>query len=299
MLLFPNASSLYTQHISQVNGRGLSPALWRHLTTGTSAPDGSGGGTWFGDDFTSFTPVTVTTAAAQLQPGNGYYAYIEVDATVGSILPLATETGGVVRFLTSTDSSDGADHQTSLTTGGYVGTLGAISDTAGSEKLTIFESRIRLTSVTDAAGSVFVGMGEEGLAAVATPHTQGAGQPLSSDDLIGWSINEADNDSLTFKYRLNGQTLTTAFTYGTALAAATWYKLGFIYNPRAEASKRISLYIDNVEQGTYITATNIATSSGSAFPDGEELAMIAAIIGSANNAPQSFDMDWWAFYQEA
>lgn len=249
---------------------------------------------FFFDDFESFYPVTVTTAAGQLQPGNGYFAYIEADATVGSILPLATKTGGVVKFLTSTDAADGDNHDTVLTTGGNVAALGAISDTAGSDKLTIFESRIQLPSVTNGDGSIFVGCGEEGLAAANTPIADDSGHVLSSDDLIGFFISEDDNDALKFVYRKNGGATQTVLTYGTALAADTWYNLGFVYDPAAKASERIKIFVNNVEQSTYVTAANIAAAT---FPDGEELALVAAIKASANADAQNFLMDSWAFYQ--
>lgn len=290
--LLPHA--LYTNHASQSGGRGLSPALWKSAYGQMMSPDGLSNAFMFFDDFTDFYPVTVTTAAGQLQPGKGYFAYIEADATVGSILPLATASGGVVRFLTSTDTSDGDNHDTTLTTGGNVGTLGAISDTAGSDFITCFEARFRLSSITDGDGSVFIGCGEEGLAAANTPIVDSTGHTASSDDLIGFLVTEDDNDALKFIYRKNGQALQTVLTYGTALAASTWYKVGFVYDPRAVPAERIKVFVDNVEQSTYVTATNIAAAT---FPDGEELALVASIKGSANNDPQSFDLDWWGFFQ--
>jgi hypothetical protein len=302
--LMPNR--LYTTYedlSAQGTGRGLSPALWKYVGGSQISQDGLANGFLFADDFLSFYPVTLTSAAGQLQPGNGYFAYIEADATVGSIKPLATEVGGAVRLLTSTDAADGANHQTSLGTGGNLGAMcKMLSASAGSgltpvqeSKKLIFEARWRTTSITDGIGSSFIGLGEEGLGAAATPLADDTGHKLASKDLIGWVVTEDDNDLLEFKYRKAGAAIVDKFSYGTPLVANQWIKTGFIYDPMANADKRIKLFVNNVEQSTYITS---AASEASTFPDGEELAMYAAVMASAHAAPHSIDLDWWAVWQQ-
>tara|TARA_R100001129_G_scaffold183846_1_gene167234 strand:+ start:393 stop:1265 length:873 start_codon:yes stop_codon:yes gene_type:complete len=288
--MFP--SNLMAPQVGQ-RGSKLSPRLWSRLIEEGLSADGSAPGVLLVDDFNSFPSLTVTTAAGQLQPPSGYFAYIEADATVGSIKQNAADPS-VITLLTSTDSGDGDNHQTSLGTCGNTGTLGAISDTGGADKLTICEMRFRLNSVTDGDGSVFLGLGEEGLGAAATPLADDTGHKLASKDLIGFVVSEDNNDSLKFQYRKAGQAIQTVSTYGTALAAGTYYNVGFVYDPAAPESERIKIYVDNVEQTDKVTAANIAAAT---FPDGEKLAMYAAIIGSGNNDPQHFDLDLWAFYQ--
>ncbi len=288
------ANALYTMHQGQSGGRGLSPRLWDRARGQMLTPDGFNNAYSFFDDFLSFQGVTLTTAAGQLQPPNGYFAYIEVDATVGSILQLATTVGGVIKLLSSTDAADGLDHQTVLGTGGNVGVMGVISDTAGADKMLIFEARIRVPSIANSVGSVFVGLGEEGLCAAATPLATDTTHKLASKDLIGFTILEDDGDALKFQYRKAGQATQTVGTFGTALAADTWYKVGFVYDPIAPESQRISWYVDNEEQTSKVTATNIAAAT---FPDGEELAMYASVIATADAVPHSLQLDWWAFFQ--
>ena len=278
MLLFPNASSLYTQHISESNGRGLSPALWRHMTTGAASPDGTGGHIWFGDDFTNHGKI----AAAGDDVSGGYGAYIDTGNTINAV---NSESGGVIAFLTDTTDND----ECWLTTGGNTGVLGKISDTAGDDKLTIFEARVRFTQVGETYNA-FVGLAEQGLAAGDTISDGGA---IADKDYIGFHVKESDGNSLLFAYNKQGGTDQTVVT--TAISAATWYKLGFVYDPMQPAAKRITAYIDNVEQSTYITAANIATSN---FPDGEQLALLGG-IKNAGGAANQLDMDWWAFYQSA
>lgn len=275
--------------IHKGNAEGpLSPRLWDKGFKQMLSPDGVSGASGFFDNFMNFGSITASGSVG------GYYGYIEVDATAGAIQNVANKLDGVIKLLTSTDAADGDNHDTVLTTGGNAGTMGVISDTAGSDKLLIFEARVMFPSVTNGDGSVFIGMGEEGLAAANTPLVDSSGHTVSSDDLIGFLVTEDDNDALKFVYRKNGQTAQTVLTYGTALSANTWYNLGFRYDPAAPASKRIAIFINNVEQSTYVTATNIAAAT---FPDGEELALVAAIKNSADNDAQSVLLDSWAFYQ--
>ena len=288
--MFP--SNLMAAHIGQ-RGSKLSPRLWQRLIDTDLTPDGSNAGNLLVDDFNSFPNLTVTTAAGQLQPPNGYHAYIEADATVGSIKQNPADPS-VITLLTSTDAADGDNHDTVLGTNGNTGTLGVISDAAEAAKLLICECRFRLNSVTNGDGSIFMGLGEEGLAAANTPIADDTGHKVSDDDLIGFFIGEDDNDALKFVYRKNGGAIQTVLTHPTALVADTWYNAGFIYDPSAPASQKIRIFVNNVEEITKVTADQIAAAT---FPDGEELAMYAAIKASANNDPQHFDLDLWAFYQ--
>lgn len=288
--MFP--SNLMATHIGQ-RGSKLSPRLWARLIEQQLTPDGATPGRLIYDDFDTFPALTVTTAAGQLQAPNGYFAYVEADATVGRIGPRA-DTPSAIELLTSTDAADGDNHQTSLSANGNVGTLGVISDTAADAKLLICEFRFRLNSVTDGDGSIFLGLGEEALGAAATPLADDTGHKLASKDLIGFTILEDNNDALRFQYRKAGGAIQSVLTYGTALQAGVWYNAGFIYDPQAKASQRIKVFIDNVEQNTYVTADQIAAAT---FPDGERLDMYASIIGSANADAQHFDLDLWAFYQ--
>lgn len=288
--MFP--TQLMATHIGQ-RGSKLSPRLWARPLETMITPDGKAPGVFLFDDFDSFPTVVATTAGSAIAPPNGYFAYIEDDLTAGRI-GHRPDTPSAIELLTSTDAADGDNHDTVLGTCGNAGVLGLISDTAVDAKLLVCEFRFRLNSVTNGDGSIFLGLGEEGLCAANTPIADSGGHTPSSDDLIGFFIGEDDNDALKFVYRKNGQALQTVMTYGTALQAGVWYNAGFVYDPRSPESKRIKVFVDNVEQNTYVTADNIAAAT---FPDGEELAMYAAIKGSANNDAQHFDLDLWSFYQ--
>ena len=281
--------NLYTQHVGQFQSRVPSSRLWTRFHGLWNSAGGTKAGYGVGDDFLCLGQQTVTSVGGE--SGNlGYGVYIEVDATAGAINQVADEVGGVARFLTSADCADGDNHQTSLVAG-YPGGSFRISDTAGQDKALAFECCVKWSSITNADGSTFFGLLEAGQQGAATPLRDNSGHTLADDDAIGWLVTEDDNDSLKFVYVKAGQTLNEHFTYGTALVADTWYNLGFVYDPAAVPSKRISLYINGAEQANaHVTATDIATTD---FPDGDILAPAFAIINSANNDPQNFEMDWW------
>ena len=276
------ASALFTIHQGQDGGRGLSPRLWKSVAQQSMSPDGLSQGYMAGDDFRTVALTTAVSANVGRYAGEagGYLSY---EDTGGAIAQLATESGGVLNITT-----DGTDNDEMwLQPGMATSVLGMISDTAGSDKKLIFEARFRVSKVTNTL-NYFIGLSEEGLAAADTVTDAGA---LASKDLIGFWVTEADGDSLKFGYRKAGQALTTVGTFGTALAASTWYKVGFIYDP-AE-TKKIRFYVDNVEQTDYVTATNIAAAT---FPDGEELNFLAG-VKNGTAAISYIDLDWWNFFQ--
>lgn len=290
--LFPSA--LFTNHMGKWNGKGLSPRLWSRISSQPLATDGQASAYSKFDHFMNFYPVTLTTAAGQLQPGEGYFVYNEVGTTVGSIKPDPTYTGGVLKLLTSTAAAAGADHDIILTTQGNVGTQCVVSNTAGADKPLIFEARFRLPSVADNYGSFFVGLTEEGCGAANGVITGTTTHSLADKDSIGFLITKADGDSLKFGYKKAGQTAQTVLSYGTALTADTWYNVGFVYDPAEVAAKRIKVFVNNVEQSTYVTADNIAAAT---FPNGEELTFTAAAKARVNNSAIHMLLDFWGLWQ--
>jgi hypothetical protein len=282
--VFP--STLLTLHRGQGSGRGLSPEIW-HRHAGQALQ--GDGGNWYsaGDDFmnmSGYSPaISGTVNSINV---SGYGVYTDTATSACSVAPIATEVGGVLRLsLGATDN-----HEAWITSGGNSGVLGVISDTAGSDKKLLFEARFRVGQVTE--HGVFIGLAEEGLAA-ANSLVDDTGA-LASKDLIGFHIDTAGPTALDFVYRKAGQTAQVAIAGVKTIAASTWYKVGFVYDPHAEPAKRIKAYVDNVEQSAYITKTNIEAAT---FPDGEELAFLAGIKTGEAGA-KTLDLDWWCFAQE-
>lgn len=257
--------------------RGPSPALWGRIREVIDPNDAYE----IFDDFLNFGGTVTTNVGTYSSSGGGWTSY---EDTGGSIKNLATESGGVVRITTDTTDND----ECWLQPGSVTSVFGAISDTDGSDKLLIFEARVRLGQT--ATGNAFIGMSEEGLAAADTITDAGA---FADKDCIGFLILEDDSDGIDFVYKKAGQTIVTKIAVAQAVTASTWYKLGFIYDPNAVADKRITVFVDGVDEGTYVTATNIATAT---FPDGEELNPLFGVKNSTTTATV-LDIDWYRAYQ--
>ena len=289
-LLFPNANRFYTSHVSQVNGRGLSPLVWQHIDAGASSPDGVGGGVWFGDDFTGFAGMSAEIGSDLTYPDTagqtlaGYHAYVD---TSGSITRVQTDNladlGGVVKVI----GGDAADDNTAFGTGEYI----HYDVATPNQQLTIFEARVRLTTVTD--GSAFIGLGSSEMIASAGL-IAGSGLPITTANAIGFNVIEDDPDGWDFVYQAAGQTPVRTASLQDAVAA-TWYKLGFVINPTEIPEKRVKIYVDNVEQSSYVTGTIV---EGTAFPADVGLGLVAgSMVETAGTEEKELDIDWWACYQ--
>lgn len=254
---------------SETTARGPSSKLWDFFRGRSRSVN----------DLTS-DDITFFTDFANFGVGSGtvYGGYgIHLD-TGNTIQEIATEVGGVVRFATDGTDNDSCE----LTTGGNTGVLVKIPSSAGD--VVIFETRVRFTQVTNTYNAFF-GLTEEGCAADDGLFTDaGAG---ADKDKIGFQVLEADGDALEFTYKKAGQT--AVVTSGLkAISAATWYRLGFVFDPRLPAASRLRVYIDNAATGTSYSQTNIAAAT---FPAGEELALTIGLKNQTTSG-QSFDVDW-------
>ncbi len=280
--MFMNPMSVFLTHKGEA-GRTLSPRLWANAQGQALAPDGSLRGRLLYDDFSNFgnTAAVASNVGRYASEGGAYYTFEDTGALVSQI---ATNCNGVIALTTDADDNQEVD----LTTGGNTGGLGLISDTAGDDRLLIFEARFRVPQIV--TQNLFIGLGEEGLA-VTDGIIDDSGDHTSKD-LIGFSVNEDAASTLVFSYRKAGQTEQFPITALTTLVADTFYNVGFAYNPKAKTAERIKIYLNNTEQATKVTGTNIAAAT---FPDGEELAMYAAVKNVTDIT--TLQLDSWAFYQ--
>ena len=283
-MLNVNPTAGVTPHKGQSGGRGMSPRIWSKVNGAAMSPDGASPGYGIGDEFLSFGP-------SRAVAGNvGYYAseaglYKTYEDTGNAVAQIPTAVGGVITLTTT-----GADNQENwMQSCAGAGVLGVISNTAGADKLLLFEARVKISAIAANVGGFFVGLGEEGMAVADTLTDAGA---MVSKDFIGFFCSQDDPDCLTFVYRKAGQVMVTKIAALQALVADTYYKVGFVYDPKADAAKRIAVFIDNVEQSTYVTATNIATAT---FPDAEELAFVAGHKSAGDVSVLT--IDWWNFFQ--
>jgi hypothetical protein len=275
--LFP--TQLLTPHRGQNNARLLSPNVWSRVIESALAPDGSVGGWFAGDDFRTFGQASAVGSNVGRYTGEAG-AYYSREDTGGAIVQLETERTGVVKMTTPAT----ADSDTWLQPGDNKSAMCAIAPSAADRTL-IFEARFR---PQDLVGNRFIGLADFGTAIDTFITDAGA---LSDKNQIGFFALEGAPTVLQFGYKAAGVAAVTAIAALKTLVAATWYKVGFVYDPILPPSKRLKVFIDNVEQSTYVTATQIAAA---AFPNTVKLQPIFGIKNVAATMQQ--DLDWWALF---
>lgn len=257
----------------------LSPAIWSRV----SIPADPRGGFTFFDNFHSFAGAVSTNVGTYNGAAGAYRSY---EDTGGSIAQLATNRNGVVRLTT-----DGTDNdEVWIQPGGATTVLGAVGSSFanGNTLPLLFETRFKISQIT--SGNLFLGLSEEGLAAADTITDAGA---LASKDFLGFAMLEDAAATLKFIFRKAGGAAVTVATVKT-LVEDTWYKVGFAFDPNGLAANKITIYLDGVDIGTYVTSTQLALAT---FPLDEELNILAGVKNSAA-AALALDLDWVGFHQD-
>jgi len=210
----------------------------------------------------------------------GHLITLEADATAATAD--GAERGGSITLTTG-----GTDNNECYVGGDYGGF--EISDTGGDAHKLWFEARVKVSAI--AAQTVFVGMIDP--AAVAANMLLDAGT-VGDFDYIGFRINEADPDGIDFAYRISGGSEVVAVNEAQVAVADTYYKLGFVYDPLEDTSRRITIYVNGTANATYVTGTNIAAAS---FPDAQ---LLTPAIGIKTNAAVTkvLECDWVRVAQE-
>ena len=277
----------YVQHKGNLSAadastnRRASPAIWSDCPVerimldpgvGYGHQDDFSGG---GYDFATNTAVT-QIGEYEIFTGNG-------PSLAGSVTIPGAQT-----FVSGTS----ADVAAQMVLGG--GAPFVISDTAGADKKLWFEARFKISAVVDADQvQFFIGLTEEDRS-VANGTFADAGGDLgftTTIDLLGFGRFDNDGDSLSLCYQKASQTAQD--TLQNAIAADTYIKCGFVYDPAADTAKRISVFFDNVINGTFVTGTNIAAAT---FPDAEELTMVIAVQNDSTTT-NTLTVDWWRCFQ--
>jgi hypothetical protein len=286
-MVIPNP--LFTNHFGE-SGRGLSPRLWSKIASHGSAPDGSQG-FFVSNDFLNYQGFTNAISGTTALPSttvpspDGFQIYVDSATTASGVARLGTEPGGVARF-----APGATDNHLAILSAGIFGEL---SVTAGEEKLTIFEARVRLhTQVT--SGSTFIGLGTTSLVADGGLIAD-AGGLLATGAGIGFRTKEDDPDGIDIVYQAASQTEVVVSDAAKVIAADTWVKLGLCYDPAAQASEKVSFFIDNVKQASFVTATSMGLAT---FPNSVLLAPVFAAMTQATTT-RGLDLDWFGCYQSA
>ncbi len=219
--------------------------------------------------------------------------------------------------------------------------ISASSSTAGGlQGRLAFEARIALTSVTNGKRDAFVGLIDQAPASSAAlqalfPFTQAGSSSnnlTSTYNLMGFYFPSASATGIpsgdcVFVYQLASTAPVFASNLkglisnvgGSAIAAGTYYKLGFVYNPNepyvnvskasdgqtAGNSRRpmIKVYVNGIQAAAFLTQTeNILTASFPTGIMGPIVAISPAVSGTSNSATNSaglLNLDWLRIAQNS
>lgn len=269
-MLFPRISNTGLENLAAASGR-LQPVLWDLYQRRARTNDITEDGYFRFWDFDNWGDRIATDVFM-----DGWKMNLD---TGGTIVQVTTELGGVLRLTTDATDNDSIDAME----GGGVGT---VSITSGGTAALAFDSRVRFTQVTDTYNQ-FYGLTASGSAAdngffsdTGTTADRGC---------IGFTVLEADGNALEFTWKKAGQTaqITTGLK---AIGGATWYQLGFVFDPaERDAAHRLKIFIDNAIVG-YLSDTEIAAAT---FPSA---VLLGAGISLKNGAAaiKSNDIDCMA-----
>lgn len=269
-MLLPRITGQGLENLVAGSGR-LQPSLWDIYQRRTRTQDITEDGYFRFWDFDNWGDQTASVTAL-----DGW----KINADTGStIVQVTDEVGGVIRPTLDATDNDSIDVM-------ECGGVGTVKITSTGSQAVAFDSRVRFTQVTNIYNQ-FYGLTASGSAADNGFFTDAGA--TADRGCIGFTVLEAGGTALEFTWKKAGQT--AQITSGLkVIAAATWYQLGFIFDPsEANPARRLKIFIDNAVVG-YVSDTQIAAAT---FPS-------AILLGagwslkSGSAATKSNDIDCMA-----
>ena len=278
-----------TRHEAEgVSGRGLSPAIWQQYGFIGGNLDDPSLKTFFLDDFAGLG-VHATTVSQ-----GGYMMFGDTGVTIQSAAAADNSEGEF--GLLEVDGNDADNDEGYLELGGGKSGLVRIDDTVGERAVVAFEARIKRTSVTDNHTAFAFGIGEPGFAAQDALVANTAALCAAGKDFIGFQTLTASNDEIDVVYQI-GSTATVNQVKDNAATsvAATWMKLGCVFDPHAAKDKKLKFFIDGEEIVPTTAVTDAVIAAGTAFPTDEEMTLVLLTRnGDGTSTAHAVQMDWWA-----
>ncbi len=246
----------------------------------------------FGHIYNGFHPIDVLTATGVCtwQPYNVY-----ITATGTPSFGSTARIGGGMIVKTGTADNDEVTAQY-----GIVPVM-EISDAANETFDMWYECLVETNNVsTQPQSGFFVGMCEPVTGVDSLIDADGTID--AARDLIGFFKPEGDDATFNIVYQKGAQTIVTVVdgsaASGDTLTAHTMVlntvkRLGFRYRINAAAANKITFFIDGVEQGTYVTAANIAAAT---FPDSVAMLPTWGVTSGVVTTQHQIIVPMWGAY---
>lgn len=231
-----------------------------------------------------------------------YQKYIDTGNTIRLVAASTTVVGGQLALITDATDNDAPviqRHGANAATGAIGPFL--IGNTAAATFPLWFEARVKVSSIADDIIAFCCGLASVGCAADNGLQTDNSGDVVDSLSFIGWRTKHVNsgtagqNALLDFVYQDGGQTAPVVTLASAAtLVADTFIKVGFKYTPREDNTTQIKLFLNNIEQSTYVTKANIDATT---FPENDPLAFVLGFKNGTAGAA-TLTIDWWRCAQQ-
>lgn len=296
----------FRNNLTVNTARGPSASIWADCPEPELTED-PGVGMNFFDDFLMTGQGPSATGGVIAQSFGQWDAYTYQG---GTITDGALE-GGVIVI-----GSDGDNEGVALSSGTGSFRLVTTSTLTLNQKLW-FECRIALSTIATGKNDFFIGLADSflssGLPQAAWPIQTTNDTLFAAMNAIGFQRKGSVGTDISFVYQLSGATavyptnLTTlcaTVSPAQTLAAATFVKLGFIFDPKAPsrqvssastgqtagAIKRplVRIFVNGLEMPAFLTSDNLG---GAAFPTGF-MAPAIGIMNQTGTTPGTASIDW-------
>ena len=237
------------------------------------------------EDFLNWGGLVTTNAGYKAGDSGMWKTFEDTSCSINS---LNTAVGGVIQLLTETTDNNEVSLEAG---GGNAGSFGLIAGASGYK--VAFEARIRPATLAAAGseGNFFIGLAEKGLAV--TDGLFSDSDAIGDKSVLGFRCLKADAYVLKAVNQKNGgggENAQTISTYSSAatLAAATWVKLGFVYNPQDRVAP-CRWFVNGTQVASITDETNAK------FPSTTTPGTILtpyAVLKNGAGAAQKIDIDW-------
>lgn len=276
-------SSFYTSHRGQTGNEGRSPRIWDLFFRSLQSPDI--GRSPFGhfEDFGNFGGVAPAISGAVAGASGGFATYTDTATTASSVTQIA-HSNGVARLLAGAT----AHHEASMQAGGATGATWSVAASKAS-KVRGFEARVRVpTGLTSVNQGAFIGLVTAGNAVA--DFMANTTLAIKDANLVGFHMPIGAGSAVRPVFRKVGYAINDTLGVVNTYVAGTWVKLGFVYDPNADASEALTFYVNN-QRVAYLTQVQV----DSIFPVDALMSPIIA-IKTLNTTGAQLDVDWIGSY---
>jgi len=260
---------------------GLTNALWAKMPLDMifGFKDRNVGFGFF-DDFEYFCPTTVV----------GPYKFLATDGGITQlqIADTAEGTAGARGAMTITFDAGAAYDE------GFIQRGAGLSAPYKFDHDLCFEARFKVSAITAAKWSMFLGLTEVG--GIGTNHIFADAGTIADYNMVGFCHLVAEGAAWDGSYKADGQTHQLGSTIGKldslhTMVADTYVKMGFCYE---HCPRVLRWFINGVEKKE--AALTVAELDAATFPDDVFMAPIFGAIDVAQTA-LVMTLDWWACAQ--